>query len=51
MGGFGKYTSMEGSKAKSHTPNENGPPVGRDISGIQTGNLCGIPFQKMVRGS
>jgi len=33
MGGFGKYTSMEGSKGKSHTPNENGPPVGRDISG------------------
>ena len=33
MGGFGKYMSMEGSKDKSHTPNENGPPVGRDISG------------------
>ena len=33
MGGFGKYASMEGSKDKSHTPNESGPLVGRDISG------------------
>ena len=33
MGGFGKYMSMEGSKDKSHTPNEVGPLVGRDISG------------------
>ena len=33
MGGFGKYASMEGSRDNSHNPNENGPPVGRDISG------------------
>ena len=33
MGGFGKYASMEGSRDKSHTPNESGPLVGRDISG------------------
>ena len=51
MGGFGKYESMEGSKDKSHTPNENGPQLEETYQGIQTGNLCGIPFQKMVRGS
>ena len=33
MGGFGKYASMEGSRDNSHTPNENGPKVGRDITG------------------
>ena len=33
MGDFGTYVSMQGSKEKTHTPNENGPKVGRDITG------------------